>query len=154
MVKNNDEGFVTNWFRLAAKYGVLIDSSKRVQMNSDLIADISTVRDQNADFDVMYKYEGKTAERSFCKRMMALDKFYTIEEINVLSFKGDNRKLGHKKQNYSIWKYKGGKNCQHHWSEYAIYRDKNGKITKAVNMGKAKGVAGQKANSGNKFFAF
>ena len=41
----------------------------------------------------------------------------------MMSFKGVNRELGHKGQNYSLLKYKGGVNCQHYW-EMKIYKKK------------------------------
>ena len=44
------------------------------------------------------------------------------EDINMMSFKGElNKELGHKGQSYSLFKYKGGVNCQHYW-EMKIYK--------------------------------
>jgi hypothetical protein len=83
--------------------------------------------------------------------MINLDKFYTKEEINILSFKGANKKFGHNKQNYSIFQFKGGVSCKHYWVEYAVYTDENGKIESAVAMGKAKGIAGEPANASNNY---
>ena len=40
-----------------------------------------------------------------------------------MSFKGVNRKLGHNGRNYSLFKYKGGKNCKHFW-ELRVYKKK------------------------------
>lgn len=39
----------------------------------------------------------------------------------MMSFRGINRELGHKRRNYSLFKYKGGKNCHHYW-EMRVYR--------------------------------
>jgi hypothetical protein len=48
------------------------------------------------------------------------------EDINMMSFRGVNKELGHNKQNYSLLKFKGGKNCHHFW-ELQVYRKKDGK---------------------------
>ena len=40
-----------------------------------------------------------------------------------MSFRGINKELGHKGQSYSLFKYKGGVNCQHYW-EMKIYKKK------------------------------
>ena len=45
------------------------------------------------------------------------------EDINMMSFRGVNKELGHKGQNYSLFKYKGGVNCHHYW-ELKVYKKK------------------------------
>ena len=45
------------------------------------------------------------------------------EDITLMSFRGVNKELGHKGQNYSLFKYKGGVNCQHYW-EMKVYKKK------------------------------
>ena len=40
-----------------------------------------------------------------------------------MSFRGVNKALGHKGQNYSLLKYKGRKYCKHLW-ELRVYRKK------------------------------
>jgi hypothetical protein len=45
------------------------------------------------------------------------------EDINMMSFKGVNKELGHKGQNYSLFKFKGGVNCHHFW-ELKVYKKK------------------------------
>ena len=54
------------------------------------------------------------------------------EDINMMSFRGVNKELGHKKQNYSLLKYKGGKNCHHYW-ELRVYKKKDGKQVDSSN---------------------
>ena len=39
----------------------------------------------------------------------------------MMSFRGINKELGHNKQNYSLFKFKGGKNCHHYW-ERKVYK--------------------------------
>ena len=71
-------------------------------------------------------YKGKTKgkSREFCSQMVHRhDKGvrYRKEDIDMASFQGVNNKFGHKGQNYSLFKYKGGVNCYHVWVEN-LYR--------------------------------
>lgn len=53
------------------------------------------------------------------------DVVFRKEDINMMSFRGVNKVLGHNKQNYSLFKFKGGKNCKHYW-EMRVYKKKGG----------------------------
>jgi hypothetical protein len=46
---------------------------------------------------------------------------YRKEDIDQASFQGVNNSFGHKGQNYSLFKYKGGVWCGHYWNEN-LYR--------------------------------
>lgn len=62
--------------------------------------------------------------RKFCRNMMARTAngvVYRKEDIDQASFQGVNNSFGHKGQNYSLFKYKGGVNCRHFWNEN-LYR--------------------------------
>jgi hypothetical protein len=78
-------------------------------------------------YKVRYKYSEKYSSgksRQFCKNMMARTEngvVYRKEDIDQASFQGVNNSFGHKGQNYSLFKYKGGVNCGHFWSEQ-LYR--------------------------------
>ena len=78
-------------------------------------------------YKVRYAYvpiRNSEGSRQFCRRMETLtssDIVFRKEDINQMSFKGVNRKLGHQGRNYSLLKYKGGKNCHHFW-ELRVYR--------------------------------
>ena len=91
-------------------------------------------KQDNAGFKVRYAYgpvRNSANSRVFCKKMEALTKkdvVFRKEDIGMMSFKGANRDLGHKKQNYSLFLYKGGKNCKHMW-ERRVYKKKVGKNT-------------------------
>jgi hypothetical protein len=64
------------------------------------------------------------ASRTFCRNMMSrTDRgvVYRKEDIDQASFQGVNNSFGHKGQNYSLFKYKGGVNCRHYWNEN-LYR--------------------------------
>ena len=83
----------------------------------------------NKGYKVRYAYmpmRKSPNSRDFCTKMEALtekDIVFRIEDINQMSFRGVNKELGHKGRNYSLAKYKGGKNCHHYW-EKRVYKKK------------------------------
>jgi len=86
-------------------------------------------KQDNKGYKVRYAYmpvRKSEGSRAFCKRMEALtdkDVVYRLEDINMMSFRGVNKELGHKGRNYSLFKFKGGKNCHHFW-EKRVYKKK------------------------------
>jgi len=67
--------------------------------------------------------------RTFCKKMETFTDrkiVFRKEDINMMSFRGVNSELGHNRQNYSLLKFKGGKNCHHFW-ELRVYKLKGDK---------------------------
>ncbi len=67
--------------------------------------------------------------RDFCKKMETFTSrniVFRKEDINMMSFRGVNSKLGHNGQNYSLLKFKGGKNCHHYW-ELRVFKLKGDK---------------------------
>lgn len=144
-----DKG-LKEWFRLAEIFGIKINAEKvEMAIDPDVIKDVKDI-DKSKEFEVRYRYEGPSPQRDFCKRMIRLDKFYSKEEINIMSFKGRNKKLGHKGRNYSIFKYKGGVNCKHYWTEYLVIYNNN-KIESAVASGRVPGLPGEEAKASNGF---
>jgi len=85
-------------------------------------------------YKVRYRYAQKYKSgnsRDFCVRMMQRTNsgvVYRKEDIDMASFQGVNNKLGHKGQNYSLFRFKGGVNCGHYWSEqlYRLKKKKDG----------------------------
>lgn len=88
-----------------------------------------TSKQDNKGYKVRYAYmpvRKSANSRDFCKRMESLtekDIVYRLEDINMMSFRGVNKELGHKGRNYSLFKFKGGKNCHHFW-EKRVYKKK------------------------------
>jgi hypothetical protein len=88
--------------------------------------------EDNETYKVRYAYmpvRMSNGSRHFCKKMESLTSNNVVfrkEDINMMSFRGVNKELGHKRQNYSLLKFKGGKNCHHYW-ELQVYRKKGGK---------------------------
>ncbi len=65
-------------------------------------------------YAVRYKYAGPRDEknRKFCAEVLDADLIYRKEDIDMMSFRGENPMA---KQNYSIFNYKGSYNCRHKW---------------------------------------
>lgn len=86
-------------------------------------------KQDNSGFKVRYAYgpvRNSAGSRDFCRKMEALTSkklVFRKEDIGMMSFKGANKELGHKKQNYSLFLYKGGVNCKHVW-ERRVYKKK------------------------------
>jgi hypothetical protein len=78
-------------------------------------------------YKVRYEYAQKYASsnsRDFCVKMMARTNsgvVYRKEDIDQASFQGVNNEFGHKGENYSLFRFKGGVNCGHVWNEN-LYR--------------------------------
>lgn len=91
-------------------------------------------------YKIRYEYAEKysSAEtREFCKNMMARTAngvVYRKEDIAKASFSGVNKSFGHKGQNYSLFRFKGGVNCGHFFNEN-LYRFKS-KTEKYISKGK------------------
>mgnify|MGYP003642469642 FL=1 len=91
-------------------------------------------------YKVRYEYAEKYSSnnsRKFCKTMMARTGkgvVYRKEDIDQASFSGVNKSFGHKGQNYSLFRFKGGRNCGHFFNEN-LYRLKS-KTEKYISRGK------------------
>ena len=63
-----------------------------------------------------------SGSRDFCRTMMSLNRYYSREEVTMLN--NLNTEFGPGgSQNYSIFMYKGGANCQHFWRKYSVKRE-------------------------------
>ena len=88
-------------------------------------------------YKVRYKYNEKYSSgksRQFCRIMMNRSRrkvVYRIEDIDKASRVGVNKSFGHKGQSYDLFKYKGGVNCGHYWSE-VLYRLKSKTMKKVI----------------------
>ena len=84
-------------------------------------------------YKVRYKYFKKSNKegnesRTFCKNMMSLSSkgiIYRIEDIDKASQKGVNKRLGHKRKPYDLFKFKGGIYCRHAWKQVLFRLKKN-----------------------------
>ena len=93
-------------------------------------------------YKVRYTYQERHSSdnsRTFCKTMMrrtGKGVVYRKEDVDQASFQGVNKEFGHKKQNYSLFRFKGGVNCGHFWQE-ELYRVKS-KSEKYISRGEKK----------------
>ena len=104
-------------------------------LNQAELADANPYKDSSEDngvYKVRYAYipvRKSPDSRKFCKHMETFTSRNVVfrkEDINQMSFRGVNKELGHKKRNYSLLKFKGGKNCHHFW-EMRVYKKIGGK---------------------------
>ena len=109
------------------------DSEKDFKIDSLAEANPKAKSSQdNVVYKVRYAYSpvrNSADSRKFCKHMenyTSNDIVFRKEDINMMSFRGVNKELGHNKQNYSLIKFKGGKNCHHVW-ELRVYKKIGGK---------------------------
>ncbi len=120
--------------------------------DSDNIEDLQEYTDKPANSKAgftIYKYEGPTAERQFCRQMLSLNRWYTYQDIKEMENIAVNTGFGEGgSSTYSIWKYKGGVNCKHHWQKYYVNVTDN----KIENKGAALGIAGDIADRGNNWY--
>ena len=88
-------------------------------------------------YKVRYRYNEKYSSgksRQFCRIMMSRSGrgvVYRIEDIDKASRAGVNKSFGHKGKSYDLFKYKGGVNCGHYWSE-VLYRLKSKTMKKKI----------------------
>jgi hypothetical protein len=88
-------------------------------------------------YKVRYKYSQKYSSgksRQFCRIMMNRSQrgvVYRLEDIDKASRAGVNKSFGHKGKAYDLFKYKGGVNCGHFFSE-VLYRLKSKTMKKKI----------------------
>lgn len=75
-----------------------------------------------------WKYSGPPAERKFCKAMINLMKAGKIfSQKDIERMDGLNSQFARRNQSsYSIFKYKGGKNCKHMWKKLTVFENTQG----------------------------
>ena len=105
------------------------DFTKLADVSKDDAKPNKSSSQDNSTYKVRYSYapvRNSAKSRRFCMKMETLtgqNLVFRKEDINMMSFKGVNKELGHKGQNYSLFKYKGGVNCHHYW-EMKVYKKK------------------------------
>jgi hypothetical protein len=82
-------------------------------------------------FKIRYSYEGASgAQRDFCRKMVSAGRTYRKEDITIAETKVVNAGFGPEgADNYSIWLYKGGVNCNHYWMRKIYLRKNNERIS-------------------------
>ena len=128
---NDDNIELDDWIQEHDKKG-----KSTLQKLSDVIKSFpsrSSYLDKSI-YKVRYRYSQRYSSpntRDFCKQMMTRTKngvVYRLEDIDKASRAGVNSSFGHKGQAYDLFKFKGGVNCGHYWSEqlYRLKKKKDG----------------------------
>jgi len=89
-------------------------------------------------YKVRYRYDEKYSSnktRTFCSALMNRNMIYRIEDIDAASQKGVNKSFGHNGKKYDLFRFKGGVNCGHFWSEqlYRLKKKSNGKYVEKTD---------------------
>ena len=109
------------------------EESEAVKMAEIKYSDKASKEDDDI-YKIRYAYSPvrkSEGSRAFCKKMEVLTGrkiVFRKEDINMMSFRGVNKELGHNRQNYSLLKYKGGKNCHHYWELQVYKKSSNRKV--------------------------
>ena len=92
-------------------------------------------------YKVRYAYTENISanSRDFCVEMVNATQsgiVFRKEDIDMMSFSGENGQFAPKGQSvYSIWKWKGGVYCHHHWRRLVYFRKRNSKGQFLPEMG-------------------
>jgi len=129
---SDNNGNVDTWIKEYEK-----KNKSTLQKLADVIKSFPSRSSQldKSVYKVRYSYTkglgGPGESRDFCVKMMQRTNngvVYRLEDIDKASREGVNRELGHKGKNYDLFKFKGGVNCGHYWTEqlYKLKKKKDG----------------------------
>ena len=92
----------------------------------DILRRLTIKREEPAE--EYWRYTGPPAQRKFCKAMLNLAKAGKIfSKKDIQKMDGLNKQFAKKNQSsYSIFKYKGGKNCKHYWEKLKVFKNEDG----------------------------
>ena len=93
----------------------------------DILRRLNIKREEPAE--EYWRYSGPPAQRKFCRAMMNLSKAGKIfSKKDIQKMDGINSQFAKKGQSsYSIFKYKGGKNCKHYWEKLKVFKNEDGR---------------------------
>ena len=118
--------------------------------------DILGKKDATKEGVIKYRYAGPSAQRTFCRAMLSMNKLYTKDELvevgnrmrsqfptiypqrSTLDVNGDITG--------GVAQWMGGPNCSHFWEEVEVFRDGNGPRV-VVSKGPASGDMGRPMNT-------
>lgn len=140
--------FCTNNGTSVSEQDLVIDLSKQefatisevvtAIQSLDILRRLKIKRDEPAE--EYWRYTGPPAQRKFCRAMMNLSnagKIFSKQDIQKMD--GINSQFAKKGQSsYSIFKYKGGKNCKHYWQKLRVFRNEDGRKVIIVDQPRKK----------------
>ena len=101
--------------------------------------------DPSTPAEQRFRYAGPSGQRTFCATLKALNKTYSRDNITAMNSFNTRFGPGQGGSSYSVFKYKGGPNCNHYWEEMVKYN--NGTRDVLISVGPAEGDAGKSNNS-------
>ena len=160
-VDDEIKAFESALLKLAANIGDEIDPSEIVYVDGtkenfatvaeilegikalDLLERIpADLREQEGE--IVYRYTGPRGQRGFCRTMVGLNRVYTRPDITSMNSLNPGFGAGGSRS-YSVFKYKGGPNCQHYWEKLMRYN--NGNRDVLISLGPAEDDAGETNNA-------
>jgi hypothetical protein len=115
LVVEHLEGLGETEEELLAEGWVKIDEGHEFAISST--PDLPSI-DDSGERIYRYKYSGPvdSKNRSFCSKIMSMDKLYRKEDINQMTITGENSQFAQKGSfTYDIFQFAGGKYCRHKW---------------------------------------
>lgn len=106
-----------------------------IESDPDLPSRLDVKDGNRGTWLVRYKYHGPLDDRNrdYCHEMMKMNLLYRKEDIDQMSFRGENKEFGR----YSIWRFKGSYGCRHKWQRVLFYLDnEDGDINRVGNVPK------------------
>ena len=90
---------------------------------------LKRIKVEDKPSETYWRYSGPQAQRKFCRAMVNLSKagkIFSKKEIEKMD--GINSQFAKKGQSsYSVFKWKGGKNCKHWWEKLQVFKNAEGK---------------------------
>ena len=116
----------------------ILEGIKALDLLERIPADL---REQEGE--IVYRYTGPRGQRGFCRTMVGLNRVYSRADITRMNSLNPGFGAGGS-GSYSVFKYKGGPNCQHYWEKLMRYN--NGNRDVLISLGTAEGDAGETNN--------
>jgi hypothetical protein len=115
LVLEHLEGLGETEEELLAQGWVKIDDEQQFKISST--PNLPSIED-SGDRIYRYQYAGPVDDknRTFCSRIMRMNKLYRKEDINQMTITGENSQFAQKGSfTYDIFAFAGGKYCRHRW---------------------------------------
>lgn len=109
------------------EFSTLQDIAKAVAV-LDILGKTGVKKDQPAEQRFRYAGPSGGNSRDFCRKMVSLNKLYTLDEIRAMESRLSLFGATRRKQPYSVLQFKGGAQCRHSWNSVFIFRQDNGRI--------------------------
>jgi hypothetical protein len=78
---------------------------------------------KDAPAEQRYRYAGPSGgnSRDFCRKMLSMNKLFTIQDLRAMSSALSKYGAARQGRPYSVFQFKGGKNCRHAWHSVSLF---------------------------------